>query len=101
MYKFWLGGFYGIPLFQSWRDVWVSLDKMGEIFRVYSDEPTESGTRPTTSFFINRLAFAKDRDDEAIPFSDWPVDVDKSRCFVVATHGSAYYFIAKTEEEKM
>ncbi|XP_065884198.1 uncharacterized protein [Dysidea avara] len=95
------GGFYGIPLFQSWRDVWVSLDKMGEIFRVYSDEPTESGTRPTTSFFINRLAFAKHRDDEAIPFSDWPVDVDKRRCFVVATYGSAYYFIAKTEEEKI
>jgi len=70
---------------------------------VSSSQPTDTCKKPFTkvSFFINRLAFAKDRDDETISFSDWPTDVDEKRCFVVATHGNTYYFVAKTEEEKM
>ena len=73
---------------------------MGKMFRVYSKEPTETGTRPITSLFINSMAFAKDRDDETAPFSEWLADVDEKRCFVVATQESSYYFIAETEEEK-
>jgi len=98
-----IGGIGGIPLFQTWNHVWVSLDKMGKMFRVYSDEPLEFGKRPfiRVSFFSNRLAFAKSRNDENMPFSDWPVDVDRKSCFAVATHGNQYYFIAETEEEKM
>jgi len=49
---------------------------------------------------MNRLKYAKDRDDENLPFNHWPVDVDQRRCFVVATHRSTYHFIAKTEDEK-
>jgi len=64
------------------------------MFHVFSDDPTETGLKPNTSFFINCLAYAKSCDDEAMPFSDWPVEVDEKRCFVVATHGSIYYFIA-------
>lgn len=95
-----LGGYGGIPFFQSWHDEWVSIDKAERMFRVYSHKPTKSSIRPKTSFFINRLAYAKDRDDETMSFSDWPVDVDEKRCFVVATSGSKYYFIAETEEKK-
>jgi len=73
---------------------------MGKMFRVYSKEPTETGTRPSTSLFINSLAFAKDRDDETAPFSEWPANVDEKRCFVVTTQETSYHFIAETEEEK-
>jgi len=98
-----IGGFGGIPFWQSWHDVWVSLDDMGRMFRVRSSQPTDSCKKPFTkvSFFTNFLVFAKDRDDETIPFSHWPDDVDKKRCFVVATHENTYYFVAKDEEEKM
>ena len=35
---------------------------------MFSDDPTDTGLKPYTSFFINRLAYAKSRDDEAMPF---------------------------------
>ena len=93
-----IGGYGGIPLFQSWRAVWVSLDEDG-MFAVYSSKTSK---RPRVNFFMNRLAYAKERDDKTGSFDDWPeVDVDEKRCFVVATLGSTYYFIAKTAEEKM
>ena len=58
------------------------------MFWVYSDKPLKFGKRPfiRVSFFSNCLAFAKSRNDESKPFSDWPVDVDRKSCFVVATH---------------
>jgi len=43
---------------------------------VHSKKPTETGTRPSTSLFINSLVFAKDHDDEAVPFSEWPAGGD-------------------------
>jgi len=95
-----IGGIKGTPFFQKWRDVWVSLDKAGKMFRVYSKEPAKTSIIPSTSFFINCLAFAKSRNDETVPFSNWPTDIDERRCFVVATQGSSYHFIAETEEEK-
>jgi len=70
------------------------------MFHMFSDDPTETGLKPYTSFFINHQAYAKSCDDEAMPFSYWPVEVDEKRCFVVATHGSIYFFIAENEKEK-
>ena len=97
-----IGGIGGTPFFQTWNHVWVSLDKMGKMFRVYSGEPPKFGKRPFTrvSFFSNHLAFAKSRNDETMLFSDWPVDADGKSCFVVATRKNQYHFIAETEEEK-
>ena len=94
----WIGGFGGIPPFQSWRAVWASLDEDG-MFAVYTNKTSR---RPRVNFFVNCLEYAEGRDDKNGSFNDWPVlNVDKNRCFVVATQGSTYYFIAKTEEEKM